>query len=134
MPLDWFERSLLLLQTRSVASRQSRASSLRRAPETGALRRTASEDPEPKDSWDIFEPRVATPKSAPADSAAPEQKGGGCDLKELKHMTGGQRTHAVTDTALKESTSLFFYDEQPGWGIALALRLCATLHFITAPE
>ena len=79
-----------ILQARSVASRQSSASSMRSAPEKGALRRTTSESAEAKDSWDIFEPRAPqTPNQAPADGdAGMDHKGAGCDLKDLKHMTG----------------------------------------------
>ena len=61
---------------------------MRSAPEKGALRRTTSENSDVKDSWDIFEPRVPAPQSAPADSPALDHRANGCDLKELKHMTG----------------------------------------------
>ena len=76
------------MQSRSVVSRQSSASSMRSAPEKGALRRTTSEDSDVKDSWDIFEPRVLATQSAPADGPALDHRADGCDLKELKHMTG----------------------------------------------
>ena len=115
---------LAVVQTRSVASRQSSASSLRSAPEKGALRRTTSEDPEPKDSWDIFEPRVAAPQSAPADSNALEHKGGGCDLKELRHMTGKQYTLHPSDTITMQACAALTVGAF-GWHESCHWRLCS---------
>ena len=87
------------MQNRSVASRQSSASSMRSAHEKGSLHRSFSESgeaakepaPEAKDSWDIFEPRAPQePKQAMSKAETGSQKGAACDLKGLKHMTGAK--------------------------------------------
>lgn len=64
---------------------------MRSAPEKAAPRRSASEDTESGgNAWDIFEPRAPKQAPMPPESDPGDGRVGGADLKELKHMTGGQ--------------------------------------------